>query len=199
MTRTIPALAILAAAAFCQNASTGPTITCAFSPRGQVLTHTVKLIDDTKTSLDVATYSINSAQITAALLAAHRRKVTLRIIVNPGQEAAPSSTAAKLRKAGIAVRTDDRHGLFHHKYLISDNTITITGSANHSKAAQEDNAENIVTITHAATAATFTADFDAHWAHARNFRDRRNDFKPPKPTAARFTSTNPTPTPKEPE
>jgi len=184
--RLTPALVAIAFAAACPQATT-PTVTCAFSPHGRILAETIHQLDNAAASIDLATYSLTSEPIATALIRADKRDVQVRIIVDRGQEASAASVAQKIRKAGIPVRTDKTHALFHHKYIIIDNRITITGSANHSRSAQENNAENIVTITDAATAATFTADFAGHWDHAENFRDRQNDPKPNTPS--------PTPTP----
>ena len=153
------------------------------SANSAVTSYTTAAIDATTTTCWIAAYAFSHPDLTAALTRAHARKVDVRLLVTPTQQNPIYSTAPELARAGIQVRTDRKHKLFHNKYAILDHNQTLTGSANFTRNADEQNAENAVIIDDPETNRAFRADFTHHWEHADPYR-----VIPPKPR-------KPTPTP----
>ena len=89
-------------------------------------------IDKSIRSLDIAAFELNSDAIFTAILRAHRRGVTVRIVTDDkhGLEDARDSAIRDLQRAGIPVVDDGRAGLMHNKFIIVDGRIVWTGSWN---------------------------------------------------------------------
>lgn len=68
--------------------------------------------------------------------------------------------------AGIAVRQDGNAGMLHHKVLILDETIVVTGSLNFSDNAADGNDENILMLADADIARLYLEEFERRWAEA---------------------------------
>ncbi len=55
----------------------------------------------------------------------------------------------------------------HHKIMVIDHEIVLTGSFNFTKAAQAKNAENLLTICDATLASQYTRNWEAHRQHCQ--------------------------------
>lgn len=47
---------------------------------------------------------------------------------------------------GIPAKIDSKHAIAHNKIMVIDNKVVLTGSFNFTKAAEENNAENLVVL-----------------------------------------------------
>ncbi len=63
------------------------------------------------------------------------------------------------RESGLDVRRDGNPGLMHHKIIIIDRSIVITGSYNFTASAEDRNDENIIIIFNPDIAEFFFAEF----------------------------------------
>jgi phosphatidylserine/phosphatidylglycerophosphate/cardiolipin synthase-like enzyme len=68
--------------------------------------------------------------------------------------------------SGVPVRQDGNPRTFHHKVLIIDGHILVTGSFNFSNNADKSNDENVVIVDNAEIAATYLEEFDRRWLEA---------------------------------
>jgi phosphatidylserine/phosphatidylglycerophosphate/cardiolipin synthase-like enzyme len=68
---------------------------------------------------------------------------------------------------GIDVRLDGNPYTFHHKVIIVDSFVVITGSFNYSDNATTSNDENLLVIHDPGLAAFYEAEFNARWAEAQ--------------------------------
>lgn len=145
-----------------------------FSPRGGTLTAIICRINDATTSIDVAAYQFTHPDVAAALLAASRRRVTIRLLLDRSQEYSPHTKAPLLHAAGVQARTDGYESIMHNKTMVIDSTIVITGSFNFTRSAADKNAENCLLISDPKLATQYAADFARHWAHSRPYVYRRS-------------------------
>ena len=161
------------------------------SPNGGATAAAVATIAAATETLDVAAYSLSSPQLSAAIAAAHRRGVTVRVLVDAGQEAHAYSTAKQLSAAGIAVRTDRREALMHLKTAVIDRRQVMMGSMNWTAAGEARNVDNLALIRDDVVAAQMTAAFETHWGHAAPFRfsppPARRRTAPPPPNVPSLT------------
>ncbi|MEA3341564.1 MAG: phospholipase D-like domain-containing protein, partial [Chloroflexota bacterium] len=67
---------------------------------------------------------------------------------------------------GIPVRQDGNPGTFHHKIIIIDNKIVVTGSLNFSNNGISSNDENALIIYNAEIASLYLEEFERRWAEA---------------------------------
>lgn len=66
--------------------------------------------------------------------------------------------------AGIALRTDNSSYYMHHKFVIIDNNLLITGSFNWTRQAIVGNQENLVILNHPDVLEEFKKEFRKLWA-----------------------------------
>jgi len=118
------------------------------------------LIDEASTTIDVALYSFTDNDLGDALVAAYRRGVQVRIILDDGQEEARGGEYIKLTDAGMCVYVEHVEGLMHHKFMVIDGRLVVTGSYNWSAAADDSNFENIVVLECPELASVFTQEFE---------------------------------------
>ncbi len=69
--------------------------------------------------------------------------------------------------AGADVRQDGNPGMLHHKVIIIDETVVVTGSLNFSNNAADRNDENILMLADAGIAGLYMEEFERRWAEAR--------------------------------
>jgi len=171
MNRRLSALLFAAALTICWPSWTdGQQIRAYFSPRQGLSRAIIDELDKAKTSIDIANYQLSYRPIGQAIAAAQKRGLAIRIVLDPAQEGANSPLPRMLRAANVQQRTDHKENLQHNKYAIIDGHLLITGSANWSANAEERNAENIVIIDDASTAAAFATDFEKHWQHSSPYK-----------------------------
>lgn len=120
------------------------------------------------TSIDVAMYDFDRATVRDALIAAHSRSVTVRVVADGEDAADPSymSFYQHLLDAGIAVITDTKASLQHNKFAGFDRQITWTGSANFTDTSFTLNGENVLVITDTVVATAYQTEFEEMFAGA---------------------------------
>lgn len=171
------ALAIVALCIIVRQAHTqappGPSrIEVSFSPRGGCTDAVVRELQAAKESVLVQAYSFTSVPIAKALLEAHKRGLTVQVILDKSQRTEKYSSATFLKNSGIPTFIDTAHAIAHNKVMVIDKQIVITGSFNFTKAAEESNAENLLVIRDAALAAKYTANWEAHLRHSQLYEGR---------------------------
>jgi phosphatidylserine/phosphatidylglycerophosphate/cardiolipin synthase-like enzyme len=117
-----------------------------FSPDGGAQDAVVGEINQAKSEILLQAYSFTSAPIAQALVNAHKRGVTITAILDKSNEKAKYSAATFLLNAGIPVYIDYRPAIAHSKIMIIDRATIITGSFNFTKAAEHNNAENLLVL-----------------------------------------------------
>lgn len=148
------------------NAISTPTIESAFSPDQGAEKLVSKNIASAERSLRVAAYSFTSPTIAKALIAAKRRGVDVKVLVDDKRNQGKSSIAALnlLVKADIPTRTISTYAMHHDKYIISDSTHVQTGSFNYSPTAATSNSENVLVIWNDPhLAAAYTNHWNSRW------------------------------------
>jgi len=136
----------------------------AFSPNGGCQDTLLNRFRQAKSKIDIAIYSFTSKPIAAVLDSAVNRGVKVRLVVDASQAAAPYSITSTLNRK-IALRYGGGPGLMHNKFVIIDDSITITGSYNWSEAAEIMNDENLIVIISPEVASLFAARFDFLWTY----------------------------------
>jgi phosphatidylserine/phosphatidylglycerophosphate/cardiolipin synthase-like enzyme len=68
-----------------------------------------------------------------------------------------------LLKGGVTVRGNKAHRIFHHKVMIIDGDIVVTGSYNFTNSAEKSNAENMIILRSAPLAQQYYKNFISHW------------------------------------
>jgi phosphatidylserine/phosphatidylglycerophosphate/cardiolipin synthase-like enzyme len=111
-----------------------------------------------RVSVDVAALQLNLWSIRDALLDAHRRGVTVRMVTDSDYFDEPETQA--LIKAGIPVLSDRREGLMHNKFVIIDRQEVWTGSMNLTINGAYRNDNHFIRIQSTHLAENYTAEFE---------------------------------------
>jgi phosphatidylserine/phosphatidylglycerophosphate/cardiolipin synthase-like enzyme len=131
-----------------------------FSPEDDTLEHILSAVNSAQNSIDFLAYSFTSDELAAALIARAKAGVTVRGVFDKDQYHSNSGTEFDtLTNAGLDVRLDGNARLMHHKVIIIDGQVVITGSYNFSKNAEQNNDENTLIIQNQAIAAQYLAEF----------------------------------------
>ena len=133
-----------------------------FSPRGGCEEQVIYWINRANSSIHILIYSFTLDSISDALIEAHNRGIEVKVVFEKGQ-ITEYSEYPKLKEATVSVRNDTNPRLMHHKVMIVDEVIVLTGSFNWSKSGEERNNENLIVIQSINIASVYEAEFQRIW------------------------------------
>lgn len=138
-----------------------------FAPtkKEEITSAIIDKISNAKREILIQAYAFTSQKIKNALLNALKRDINLIILLDPSNKNNKNSIAQDLLKNGANILIDNDHKIAHNKIIIIDKSITITGSFNFSKSA-ENNAENIVILYNKDASAVYYKNFLNHLSHS---------------------------------
>ena len=133
----------------------------------------INIINNTKSNLDIAIYSITDKDIVNAIISAKNRGITVRIISDKveSKNKYQKQELQLLKNAGIPIKINNHRGIMHLKVTIADNSIVTTGSYNYTEAATKYNDEVLVVINNGKVAQDFDAEFEVMWNDNSNFKN----------------------------
>jgi phosphatidylserine/phosphatidylglycerophosphate/cardiolipin synthase-like enzyme len=143
-----------------------PPVEVYFSPHNGSTAAIVREIDQARSEILVQAYSFTSAPIADALRKAHKRGVTVEVILDKSQRTQRYSASTFLMNAHIPTYIDAMHAIAHNKIIIIDRSLVITGSFNFTKAAEEKNAENLLIIRSKELARPYFENWHRHREHS---------------------------------
>ena len=149
-----------------------PPIEVYFSPKGGCTEAVVKELTAAQTTILVQAYSFTSVPIAKALVDAHKRGVKIEVILDKSQRTEKYSSADFVQHAGIPIQIDDKHAIAHNKVMVIDGQTVITGSFNFTKAAEENNAENLLVIRDKEIADKYAANWKVHADHSEVYEEK---------------------------
>lgn len=142
-----------------------------FSDRDRVGDRIIAAINHSKRSIDVAIYSLTEPGIAAALQAAARRGVRVRIVADAGQTRDRHSEIPYLEGSGIQVRLSGgyrgQRSIMHNKFAVFDGRHAETGSFNWTTSADNFNYENAIFLSDAQVVGLYESEFERIWSRAR--------------------------------
>ncbi|HSB01179.1 MAG TPA: phospholipase D-like domain-containing protein, partial [Anaerolineales bacterium] len=137
---------------------TNPTSPLSSQGTGGVDGPLVEAIDAARLSIDVAAYSLSLNSVRYALIRAHDRGVTVRLVMESTNM--DRSDPQKLIEAGIPIIGDNRDGLMHDKFMVIDKAEVWMGSMNFTDAGAYDDDNNLMRIRSAEIAQDYTVEFE---------------------------------------
>ena len=155
--------------------SNAPQIKVVFSPDDDVQGEIVRALNAAKKQVLVQAYLLTDDTITHALIAAHQRKIDVRILLDAVRtQQASGSDAAALSHAGIKVKLENRYDNAHNKVIVIDaglpTAVVLTGSYNFTYAAAKKNAENLLLVRNAPDVVTrYVNNWFAHEHNAADY------------------------------
>lgn len=132
-------------------------------------------IDQARFRVDLAVYDLDLWSIRDALVRAHQRGVTVRVVVE--SDRAEEAEIEALRSAGIPVVGDQRRGLMHQKFVIIDQRDVWTGSMNFTLRGVYRNDNHLIHFRSPSLAENYTVEF-MEMFEDQLFGDRIRDNTP---------------------
>lgn len=152
-----------------ENTTNCPAWSVYFSPRGGCTEAVVAALEKAKSTVLVQAYSFTSVPIARALVDAHHRGVRIEIILDKSQRTEKYSSATFVFNNGIPCFIDAQHAIAHNKVMVIDGERVITGSFNFTKAAEENNAENLLVIDDVDLASKYARNWNVHRQHSEPY------------------------------
>mgnify|MGYP000297784901 CR=1 FL=1 len=138
----------------------GITLETYFSPDDGAARRLVALIQQAEQSLYFLAYSFTADDLADAMIERANAGVVVAGVMEETQvQSNVGSDYERLRQAGLDIRLDGNPRNMHHKVMIIDEAIVVTGSYNFSASAEKYNDENTLVIHDAAATAQFLAEF----------------------------------------
>jgi mitochondrial cardiolipin hydrolase len=151
-------------------ASGGPDLAEAwFSPFNNCVGRIVQLLDAAQQAVEICVFTITDNRLTEAILAAHQRGVTIRIISDNDKAFDRGSDIELLHGRNISVRVDATEFHMHHKFALFDRRTLLTGSYNWTVGAARDNQENFLVTSDARLVQAYASEFDRLWKKLAGF------------------------------
>ncbi len=147
----------------------GTQVEVYFSPEDDTAARLIELIEAARESVYFLAYSFTADDIANALLLRAPAGVTVSGVFEESQYHSNTGTEFDhLLSGGLDVRLDGNPRNMHHKVLIIDQQIVVTGSYNFSASAAERNDENTLVIHNAGIAAAFLEEFQRVYTAAQH-------------------------------
>jgi len=90
----------------------------------------------------------------------HRAGVAVRGVMEKRGSRSKESEFVKLKTEGIPVKIDRNRHAMHHKVIVIDGRLVITGSYNFSRNADRKNDENVLMIASPVVASAYLREFE---------------------------------------
>ena len=136
---------------------------CLFFPNPNNEKHLVNKIRSSKYTLDIAMFTFTNNTLAAAVEEAHKRGVKVRIITDYQCSHMIGSDVHKLSEIGIPVKKNITRYQMHHKFVIIDSILVITGSFNWTAKAVNQNQENILLLENKELAHKYLSEYEKLW------------------------------------
>ncbi len=134
-------------------------ITNMFAPEDGVAQRILREIEKTHQSVRFMAFSFTSAEIAARLIKAQERGVIIQGVFEKRNAGNIASKDELLKHAGMEVRWDGNPKTMHHKVMIFDEHIVLTGSYNFTEGAEKRNDENVIIIDNSKIAREYMNEF----------------------------------------
>jgi len=141
----------------------GTKIQILFSPEDSAISKIIPYIQGAKKSINFMAFTFTQPDLGQAMLAAAKNGVALSGVFEATGADASFGQMTPLFCAKIPVRTDGNPAFMHHKVIVIDNRIVITGSLNFTDNADQNNNENVIIIDNPTIAKLYTAEFQRVW------------------------------------
>jgi phosphatidylserine/phosphatidylglycerophosphate/cardiolipin synthase-like enzyme len=140
-----------------------------FSPHGGATEAVVNALEHATNSVLVQAFSFTSAPIARALIDARRRGVKVQVLLDKSQRTEKYSEADFLKHEGVPPMIDGQHAIAHNKIMVLDDYLVLTGSFNFTRAAEDNNAENLLILNDPVLAKKYASNWHAHESHCEPY------------------------------
>ncbi|MCC6145734.1 MAG: phospholipase [Candidatus Hydrogenedentes bacterium] len=133
---------------------------CHFAPEDHVEREILAEVNAAVKAIDFMAFSFTSEPVAEAMAGRIAAGVQVRGLFESRNAGSRYSRDDYLRAHGAAIYLDGNPYNMHHKVVVIDGGVVITGSYNFSKSAEKENDENVLIIRDPALAGAYTAEFE---------------------------------------
>ncbi len=144
------------------------TIENYFTPRERPAARIVEVITNARRSVVFMAFSFTSDEIAGAMVNRQQAGIPVRGVFERRNAEGIGSEFGPLREAGVEVLADGNCYTMHHKVIVVDERIVITGSYNFTSRAERTNDENLLIIEDPVLAAAYLGEFERVFSQAQN-------------------------------
>lgn len=134
-----------------------------FASEDDVIDHLLPYIEGAQSNIRFLAFSYTHDSLGDAMLARAKDGVDVSGVFETVGSETEYAELTKMYCAKIPVRQDGNPSFLHHKYIVVDDHIVITGSLNFSESADDSNDENVVVIDNADIARLYVEEFQRVW------------------------------------
>ena len=134
-----------------------------FSPGNACENAIIQSLKHAKESIKICVFTISDNDITAAIISAEKRGVSVKVITDNDKLNDRGSDVRRISDAGIVVKTDQKDSHMHHKFCLIDKKILLTGSYNWTRSAAERNQENLLVTEEPKMVKSYLREFEKLW------------------------------------
>jgi phosphatidylserine/phosphatidylglycerophosphate/cardiolipin synthase-like enzyme len=145
----------------------GTPIQVYFAAEDKPITSLVPLIEQAQESIKFLAFSFTHDELGQAMLDRAAAGVEVKGIFETRGSETEFSELTNLWCAGLPVRQDGNPGNLHHKVIVVDDRVVVTGSANFSNNGDRFNDENLIILANEDIAREYLNEFDRRWAESR--------------------------------
>lgn len=138
-----------------------------FTPRDRANAVIADWVDRARTSVEFMAFSFTTDEIADAMIRRHQAGLPVRGVFETRNATGTGSEYERLRGNGVEVLRDGNCHTMHHKVIIIDGRVVITGSYNFTGRAEEINDENMLVIDNPVIAQAYQQEFERVYAQAR--------------------------------
>jgi len=137
---------------------------CKYSHEETNLLRFIKFIEEARSSISIAIYTISCNEIANALINLHKKGIKIRLITDNKSIENKGNDVLQLQAEGIECKCDmSDEDLMHHKFAVIDNKMVLNGSFNWTRSAVLNNDENVMKINDQHVAKQFSKAFEKMW------------------------------------
>ncbi len=134
-----------------------------FTSKESVEVEIFRLIEKSRSSIDMALFELKSPKLVGALKRALGRGVHVRLLLDTSHRGEDLSAGEVRWLGGKSIRG---RGVMHHKFVLFDKEKVVTGSFNWTPGAEYANYENALVIDDSKTVNAFSEEFETLWRRA---------------------------------
>lgn len=139
-------------------------VSVCFVPESPCEGAVIDAINSAKTSIRMQAFQLSLHPIAEALIAAYKRGVDVKVIVDYTEYQTLNKVPNDLLAAGIPMWIDHPANVAHNKLIIIDNARIVGGSFNYTKKAETENAENVLFVDSPELAGWYTSNWESRQA-----------------------------------
>lgn len=139
-----------------------------FSPEDGIAAYILTELQQAKQSIRFMAFSYTADPIAEAMITQAQAGMLVQGVFERQNAGGTGAAFEELQSGGVDVLEDGSCYILHHKTIIIDDRIVITGSYNFTSSAERSNDESLVIITDPEIASAYRAEFDRTYALAKS-------------------------------